>query len=517
MDEAFTAWLAAHRTLHGFLQTTGSATFPPVDRLYPLYNLWILAWTNVFGLSEYALRAANIPFAGVFAISMALSSRLIFGRRFAWLPFALAPFAWFYMNEARPYMMLLALSTATIGALGTAIFGPAASRTKASWLFVWMLLFTCMTDIVAVLALPGVFVLLLVGAWNGTINARRLILRGLWLVPLFTLLIGYYAAILAAPAERGELLADARRGPSLAVVGASLYEQVGLAGLGPARNAVRLALTRANLEPYVLSLGTALLAYAVALRLSLRRRPDKQTVAFLGAWSVAILCSALLASVLDVRFLGRHMAAVLPLLLFGALGLLRSRAAILLVSAVVLVSDLRLSFLPEYGKDDYRAAATDIMNRVTKTGGEIYWSADRRAANYYGLTLRCIPKDAACGDVPWKVRATGTLAVGWSNSFARSVLVHDRGSGPIYVAVSKPDIFDTRQAWHELLLSAVPLARYQSFEIYELRRRDLREPAGDEPAHRPPGLRPDAPPQRERSASSLARCVTSNSCISSRL
>lgn len=485
MDEAFTAWLVAHRTLHSFLSTMASPAFAPVDRLYPLYDIWMLAWTHLFGFSEYALRAANIPFGAVFVLAMAVSSQLIFGRRFAWAPFALAPFAWFYMNEARPYMMLLAFSTATAGALGTAIFGPSKLRAKASWLFLWMLLFTCMTDIVAVLALPSILVLLVVGVRNGSLNAR-LIERALLLAPLFALVFAYYAVMLATPGARGEVLEDARRSASLALPVSSLYEQVGLAGIGPPRNSVRSSLMWSTVEPYIALLGAALLAYMAALALSLRGRLDAQTAACLSAWAVAFACSAVIASALDVRFLGRHLSAIVPFLLLGTIGLLRSRTAVLLIAVVLCASDLRLSLLPEYGKDDYRATVNDVVNRLRETGGAVYWSADPGAASYYGLALHCAPDNLECADVGWPVRASGRLAVGWSADAARLLLVRDQRLGPVYVAISKPDVFDVHHAWsHSLLSTGVPLANYRSFKIYKFGKRSPSQTTRRARTHQP--------------------------------
>ena len=65
-------------------------------------------WVKTFGDSELAMRFANLPLFGIICISILLapmSARL----RLIWLLIiALHAFVWYYLNEARPYLMLLA-------------------------------------------------------------------------------------------------------------------------------------------------------------------------------------------------------------------------------------------------------------------------------------------------------------------------------------------------------------------------------------------------------------------------
>ena len=370
-------------------------------------------------------------------------------------------------------MMLLAFSTAAIGSLGTAVFGPAELRARASWLFFWMLLIACMTDVLAALSLPGLFVLLILGIRNGSLEKGNLVARSLRIAPLFALVFAYYALMLASPGALTEVLDDARHGPSMTFSMVSLYEQVGFAGIGPPRNAVRPMPTLSAAIPYAALLAAALVAYLVALALSLRRRPDASTMAFLGAWGASLAFAAIASTIVEVRFLGRHMAAVLPFMLFGAVGLFRSRLALMLVAVVFCVSDLRLSLLPEYGKDDYRAAVHDVVDRSKAAGGQIDWAADEMTANYYHLALRPQPKRAVSDAFAWPANATGTLVEGWGVDSVEALVARQLQSGPIYVAISKPDMFDKRGAWRQILQRpyARLAARYESFEVYELRTR----------------------------------------------
>ena len=49
------------------------------QQLEPAYHLYTWGWVKVFGVSEFALRASNIPFAVLFVSALAWSSRRIFG------------------------------------------------------------------------------------------------------------------------------------------------------------------------------------------------------------------------------------------------------------------------------------------------------------------------------------------------------------------------------------------------------------------------------------------------------
>jgi len=463
IDEGFTAWIAGHGSLLALVNEIAPSA---EDRQYPMYGLWILAWTHLFGSSEYAMRAANIPFGALYVIALALSSRLIFRRRFAWLPFAVAPFAWFYMNEARQYMMLLASATASAGALGVAIFGPQEARTRAFSWFLWLSLLTCMTNILAFLAFPGVL-LLLVAARERSASARFIASRALLFAPLFALVVCYYISTFAQSGAAAEIAEN--RGSSLAFSAENVYEQAGLAGIGPSRNAAHARPVLRSLLQYAVPLTSALMAYLLALILSLRKRPDPPPIAFLGAWVASLAFSAIVSYELQDRFLGRHMSAILPFLLIGSIGLFRSRIAVLLIAGVFVVSDFRLSLVPEYGKDDYRSAVNAVIERTKHTGGTIDWAADTLTAKYYGLVLH-YTGHLPFADVVWRVRGTGMAVANWSNSRAEQLVGRQVRSGPVYVAMSRPDVYDIHGAWSRIVHrpGVTLLARFQSFEIYSI-------------------------------------------------
>src|SRR4051794_37319821 len=66
-DEAFSAYIAGHKTLHSLVSTLAGGDSS--DLQVAMYYIYLHAWTLVFGSSEIALRAANIPFIVIFAVT----------------------------------------------------------------------------------------------------------------------------------------------------------------------------------------------------------------------------------------------------------------------------------------------------------------------------------------------------------------------------------------------------------------------------------------------------------------
>jgi hypothetical protein len=476
IDEGFIATLARNP-----INVIASPLIATSDRQYPLYDLWITVWAHLFGYSEYWLRAANIPFAAVFVIGMSLSSRLIFSRRFAWMPLALSPFVWFYMNEARPYIMLLALSTVSIGSLGVALFGPRELQTRASWLFLWALLLAVSTHILEVLAIPGILVLIVAGVHGRVLDLKRLLVRAVRIAPLFALVFAYYVSTLAGAQGRREVAINSRSVAGPVFTLSSMYEQVGFAGLGPPRTSMRARPTKRAFLPYAWWLVSAIIAFGTAILLSIRRRPSSAAIALLCAWAVSFALATSIPQAIGGRILGRHLAAILPFMLIGSIGFFRSRVALVLIAAIFAVSDLRLSFVPEYGKDDYRAAVSDVLGRATREQGAIDWVADAMTANYYGLSLKTAPYVPSHAYSAWQERGKGTFVADWSSDSSRARLCaielvnRELQSGPVFIAMNRPDIYDVWGVWSGIAHGATGtlVGSYEGFEIYGLRREKI--------------------------------------------
>ncbi len=79
-----------------------------------LFYLW--SWAKIFGSSEIALRASNIPFfvGGVIALAWGMAQHR--RRQTAVVALALTnAFLWYYLSEARPYIVLFGFAALTAG------------------------------------------------------------------------------------------------------------------------------------------------------------------------------------------------------------------------------------------------------------------------------------------------------------------------------------------------------------------------------------------------------------------
>lgn len=478
IDEGIIAGYLDHQSFHSLLQKlAGPFPYPDqTDRQYPLYDIWLWGWTRLFASSEYALRAANIPFAVLFVVALALTSRLVLERRFAWIPFAFAPFVWFYTNEARPYMMLAAAATATLGAALIYTFGPERFRRPSIWALCFALVLSCLSHILTILALPGLVIIALAAMRGG--RAPR---WAEWRVPL--LLCGpvllatavYYVTTMSGASGRAEIEMNHPASPAfgsatIAYAAQIIYEHVGFGGLGPPRNELRTSIKSVH-GPYLWWLAFGVAGLMFAGYHALRKPHSKTSLVLLLAWAVAFSVAIGLTHLLHVRFLGRHLAAVLPFVLFGGMSLCRSRPQLLAIALVFCVSDIRLSALPEYWKDDYRSAVQDVVNRLRVSPGSIDWAADKATANYYGLALDRQIGSGPYTDVHKSERARG---VDVRNLCARDIAellsIQHRAHRPVYLALSKPDLFDRCAGWKSVIAQkhAEPIAEYRTFNIYEV-------------------------------------------------
>ena len=142
MDEGSTVWFASHQGIASFFSSLVGSRGAPGDPQMLFYLLYMWGWIKMWGTSEVALRAANIPFAVLLLVTMRWASLRLFARSNAWLLLCLSPFVWFYMNEARPYIAVMSFSTLAVVAMLAYLMGPAnygvALHGVACRLFFWL-------------------------------------------------------------------------------------------------------------------------------------------------------------------------------------------------------------------------------------------------------------------------------------------------------------------------------------------------------------------------------------------
>jgi hypothetical protein len=475
IDEAYVVWFASHPSYPAMFRTLW--TYQGSEAQMPLYLVYMRAWVQLFGRSEVALRAANLPFAALLLAAMSWTSATLLRRRYAWLLLGWSPMLWFYMNEARPYVALMATSAVVAAAVLAYCFEHERYARVAPWTALAAFTVGFGFHMLAVFLTPAALLFLLL-CRKGQLRREA----GEWLrpalvfLPLIALIAGYYAWKIAGGAGGMRATAGWKNLAFMA------YEFAGFAGLGPPRNDLRAGAGGALSAywPWLL-LGCAAMGALAGLVVVSRRH--KFARHFLLSTFVALMLAVLACQGAHFRFLGRHLAALFPFLFISVLMLTNvapktrrvralAVASTLLLAAAWAASDARLVLLPSYAKDDYREAVAIAAQAAGSGYKEVLWAADDRAASYYGLHVVDARAGASAGatsqGVAWPEAQQAISAGNWTAEEAGSYISGRRF--PTVLVLSKADLYDRTGAWSSLLAAThgVKIAAPNAFAIYEL-------------------------------------------------
>jgi hypothetical protein len=405
IDEAHTAWKAVQPTLSGWW--TEMVADHGSDLQMPFYMFYSWVWEKIFGHSEWWMRAANVPWflAGLLAIAQRQRALL--------LVTIASPFAWYCIDEARPYAMQLGTSLLIFAAFGRLFAGPGAGpvREERRWT-VWL---ACGLVLLSGSSLLGLY-------WAGVglgggllvfpLKRTWVVIRSQWFVWLAALpcLVGlaiYYLWTLRSGARPySGASTDAKN------ILYFTYELLGFGGLGPGRSEIRargLPVFRTYLFP-LLAYGVVLAAVLGAgARRAYRTIPPRTLIRAAVTCGVAVLFLVVVGYVTHFRLLGRHLTPLLPIVLWsvaaGLTELLDCRTVFARCLAVCflvgsLASCVSLRFASRHAKDGYREAAGVARAALTKggyreaatvartalaRGGVVWWNADKIAGQFYGV------------------------------------------------------------------------------------------------------------------------------------
>ena len=366
------------------------------DLQMPLYMFLIWAWEKVFGHSEFALRALNIPF---FTLSAAVFLYLWDAERRLKLAFVFlmcfSPLLWVYLDEARPYIFQFFGATCILVALWNQAKMSHLNKNLA--IFCLGSLALCGSSLTGVIftfwfGLAFIVILIRQHVWRSIFSSKQNLvslivtsigLSGLGLYYFWTLTQGARASGVG----KTDLLS----------IGFCLYELLGFSGLGPDRLSLREHGITA-LKPFYLSLasfGIALTAFGIssALYITKSSRTHRNALLIFAVVFCGAISMIAVGYIAHFRVLGRHLMPILPfVLLLASLGLAHlwqsnkklSQTLVLTLCLLLIFSSLSTRFSPRFAKDDYRTAA-----QIAKSGLEdektIWWAADSATANYYGL------------------------------------------------------------------------------------------------------------------------------------
>jgi hypothetical protein len=393
----------------------------------------------------------------------------------------MSPFLAFYMNEARPYIAVVACVTLSLVALLAYFDNPDSNGKTAAWLCVFSMWFAWGLHLLAAYAAPALVSVAVLEARDRGIGITRFFRDWRWPVLAhiapFGMLSAYFSVTVsrAGTASYGVIMG----GPRLRNLAFVLYEFLGFSGMGPPRNALRSSPQLKTILPYAgyLSLGVLAclgLIAVISLAIAFRSKPLKVNlfVAFFVGTALAVASSFMVGH----SFWGRHLAALFPFLI---LAIIQSMATddrtirILLLLALGLLavawgtSDVRLRLLPEYGKDDYRSAAQMVLSEARASNGTIVWAADASTGRYYGVLPTNISwyNDASLA-VPWAVRGKGTVATDWNRAQVLEFLQSHHSK--VVLAQGRVDLYEADGAWEAVAntSSGRSIQTVSAFRIY---------------------------------------------------
>jgi hypothetical protein len=376
IDELSSAWLAAQSTWGGLisqLQHLGS------EVQMPLHVVWIWGWGQIWGISECALRASNLPWAVLLVCAwLALIRRQGFGLWAA--PLLLSPFVCFYMNEARPYIMTLA--SAMMALLGTEMLccahGEQDRKVIGRVLLVAGVGICLGASMLNMILLPAllVYFLLRSGPWTGEVWRR--VVKGNRGVGVALGLIGLGSAV-----YYGLTLMQGHGGQrepySWVNAGYACYEMLGFGGVGVPRILCREMGIREILSQYGAGLCAGVVVWGLLMGSVLCAWrgwvKDRDFWTAWAAFGVGVASLIGLALVGRASLWGRHFMAVYPFFLLGLvifMGRLKhyfprwGKWVIFLFIGLFLLSSGRQRLMECYKKDPLR----DGLCRLAEISGK---------------------------------------------------------------------------------------------------------------------------------------------------
>lgn len=431
IDEAAMGLLASEPTLSAWSHRLWNISGSTLQM--PLYDIYIWLWEKFAGHSEWALRAANIPMLVLahFALWRAFPEKLRV--RIAVLTASLInPLLWYYLNEARPYVMQYAASCLVISVLIRIDDkrNRDASLKSELWFLCAGMFLLCASSL---LGFPwagcgGLATLYLLSGNGFGDRLRHVLLPLSCAFGLLTLLTIYDLWTLAQGARASEV--GYTNTLSLFL---SACELLGFSGLGPGRLEVRELGIPPHFDyvPPLILLGLLPLTLLLGSLFTFLRPTHRRKVIAGAIYASAALFAVILVAQANFRLLGRHLMPASPLVCLALVAGVdeiwktRERWAGPAMGLLWLISCLMLRFAPRHARDDYRDAAA-LAKAALSQGQAVWWAADLNGARYYGLTTNP-PSDSTSA-------VLSTINLPPVELSSRPV--------PDLVIASKPDIYD---------------------------------------------------------------------------
>ena len=425
------------------------------ERQMPLYCLYIYGWIKAFGSTEYAMRMANLPLflAAEIIIFWTFRRNLLFALSALTLS-SIHPLLWYYLNEARPYILTYlgsTLMTITLVQLYflTRIRGESLYSFPSAWLFTLGIILLAGSSM---LGMPWAMIGIGLGAYmlftgeNGKSWLIKHKIAVLTMLITLSMLGAYYYWTLLRGAG-GTTSYES----NIKTLIFSFYELFGLSGIGPGRLELR-EIGVSTLSGYFvqLAIGSIILlgVFFYSIITIMRYLKIKDSLIFLIAILLPILFTLSASYIMHWRPVGRHYLPILPAIIlimsYGVSILLSnsqvSRKAIALSVLIVMAVSAISMKLPRHAKDDYKSAAI-FTNEALASGHTVWWVALTMGADYYKVPFF---KYNCSQPVPEKLEQ----ALSISNVEKTCV---ENLELPDFIVLSKPNDFDRRGGIREII------------------------------------------------------------------
>lgn len=408
------------------------------DGQLPLYHFLIFLWSRVAGLTEIGLRSLNGAMLALAIGAIGWSGAPLRGVAWRWaLLLLLNCFVWAYLNEARPYVMLLAgatlLTVALARAEGARLAGqPAPMGPVMMSFFTGALLSFGASPIAApFIAAMALAVLWSVGVRGLTAIGRIGLWRALWCFACVGVACGVAALVLYSMAKGAT--PELRNSTSLATTAFGVLEVMGGGGYVPGRDVLRTAGLHALQPAQWLGLVVLASAWGAAVLAALRGPQRRLAVMLLAIVAFSMLCAMAAGFAIGFRVVGRHFAfAVPPLMLVVAMGCGTRWRTVATFGFALLLIGSTLLFRSDMGhaKDDTRGAAA-VMLAAHDKGRPSWWVGGYLIPKYFGFPT----KPFAAAGLPCNCALMAAPKEDWKASI-------DRLPVPDAIVVERPEVND---------------------------------------------------------------------------
>jgi len=358
----------------------------------PLYILLECIWVQLMGTSEYAMRASNILFILPFLAYAAKSLQKLKLSPWYMVLFALNSVCLYYLNEARPYALLLSMGMMFCYYVMLADLNHHAVLVK-----MYVVFFLGMTTHMMFLFAYFAYLARCVFLWReGRLDVRLHICVLLYFALPLLMLAAYYLYVFTAAHEVHHQGAS----PASSVL-QILYAFGGFSGLALNRNHLKDRLFSLLQSEHVVLILLLMAAYVGMLVFLLgregKRAVEQQEGLPLHQWLVCFLVPLAMFFagniLLKTRFWERHCIYLLPFMLIIVCRLLQGmfacpravyRACAVGMVVMQLVSGGRLMLNPYYDKEDYQGVARWFARLENAQPYTLLYQGSDLIFDYYG-------------------------------------------------------------------------------------------------------------------------------------